>query len=134
MSQRLEAFAEILPTLPKKRAVVLAAIRSQDMAGATLADLVRLTGWQMHRLSGRVTELRDAGLLHEVGKRGGQTIWVACLPQEPARMRVKRRLVKARIESIEEADLFGRRRVVITIPSDVALEHVLPAGEIAVQI
>lgn len=135
MSQRLQAFADVLPTLPKKRAIVWETIRSQGELGATLADLVRLTGWQINRLSGRVTELRDAGYLREAGTRGGQTIWVACLPQEPIATKAKRQSVKAVLtkQAAHFQDLFGNTEITVRIPFS-AVKHLAPGASIIVKL
>lgn len=117
MSQRQEAFREILPTLPAKRAAVHGAISSQGEHGATLSELVGLLAWPINRISGRVTELSRAGMLSEAGIRGRQTIWVACLPQGQTPKPTKR-TVQARVENIGEPDLFGRTRILVSVPAD----------------
>lgn len=134
MSQRLEAFREIADTMPAKRAVVFSAISSQGEQGATLDELVGLTGWRINRLSGRVSELRDAGYLAEAGKRGRQTIWVACLPQGAAATPRKARTVQARVDAVEDPDLFGRRRIIITIPSDIPVADIRPESFVGLKI
>jgi hypothetical protein len=123
MSLSLEAYRTILPSLPAKRAKVLADIVSQGERGATLAELVGITGWSINRLSGRVSELVKAGFLREAGKRGGQTVWAACLPHEVTAAPGGPRRIKGLVETFEEPDLFGRRRILVSIPGDVSLEN-----------
>ena len=118
MTQRLEAFTEIMPTLPAKRRAVWSAINAQGSHGATLAELTVLLSWTINRISGRVSEISELGYLREAGVRGGQTVWVACLPQEVKDLPRRPRLVKARVENIESPDLFGRTRILVSVPTE----------------
>lgn len=116
MSLRLEAYTEILPKLPAARRAVWGAISALGEHGATLAELVGLLSWPINRISGRVSELSELGYLREAGQRGGQTVWAACLPQDVITTH-RARTVKARVEAVEEPDLFGRTRILVSITS-----------------
>lgn len=116
MTLQLEAFTKILPTLPAKRRMVYEQVLAQGDRGATYAELVSLMQWGINRVSGRVTELFQRGYVREAGARGGQTVWAACLPHE-VQLSHRPRTVKARVESIEEPDLFGRTRILVSITS-----------------
>lgn len=131
MSQRLEAYREIMPKLPTKRAAVYAAISSQGENGATLSELVGILGWAINRISGRVTELSRFGFLREAGVRGGQTIWVACPPQEHLALPRRRKAVKAVFEAAQEPDLFGRMTITVSIPSNIPIPHLVRGAKIS---
>lgn len=134
MSQRLEAFTTILPTLPAKRRVVFEMVVAQGENGATLAELVGLLGWAINRISGRVSELVKAGVLREAGTRGEQTIWVACSPRGPIVNPVKRQTVKATFESLFPfVDLFGDTNITIRIPHS-AVKHLAHGAKITVKL
>lgn len=73
---RAQAFLELRPELPELRRQVYEAVLAAGDPGATLRDVVISTGRPMHSVSGRVTELVNAGWLRDTGqRRDGQTIW-----------------------------------------------------------
>jgi predicted transcriptional regulator len=56
--------------LPKKRAAVFGAILSSDYrGGATIYEIAEDLKWPINCISGRVTELADAGLIHDSQQR-----------------------------------------------------------------
>lgn len=80
---QLDAWAEIQVSVPEKRLQVFQAI-SRAANGATLFELVAHLGWPVNRVSGRVTELEQRGMIvdsgatrvnPESGKRG--VVWRA---------------------------------------------------------
>lgn len=133
MTLRLEAYTGILPTLPAKRRAVWEAIAAQGEHGATLSELVGLLSWTVNRISGRVSELSELGYLREAGERGGQTVWAACLPQEVKAIH-RPRLVKARVESVELPDLFGRTRILVSIPSAKSARELKTSDTVGIRI
>jgi len=133
MSQRQEAFQEILPTLPAKRAAVLSAISSQGEHGATLDELVGILNWRINRISGRVSELQKSGYLTECGTRGRQTVWAACLPQDHAAPAPKAKPIKARILQVADMGLFGHYNFTVTIPYEARTAHIKPGAHITIK-
>lgn len=63
---QMRAFSS-LENLGEKRKAVAVAIAIK--AGATLYELVQYLGWPVNRISGRVTELKDAGVIVDSGLR-----------------------------------------------------------------
>jgi predicted transcriptional regulator len=60
------AYDEIQPTVSEKRARVLAVITKSPSA---LFDICSALGWPVNRVSGRVTELAEQGLIEDSGSR-----------------------------------------------------------------
>jgi predicted transcriptional regulator len=75
------AAASLQPTLGARQAAVLRVIREQR--GATCSEIARTLALPMHSCSGRLTELRMLGKIHDTGqKRAGPsgrlgTVWHA---------------------------------------------------------
>ena len=67
MRTQLEAYASIKESLSTRRLKVLQAIKRNR--GATLFELVGLLGWPINCISGRVTELKQKGLVMDSGRR-----------------------------------------------------------------
>lgn len=65
----VEAFQVIAPTLSERRQRILAAIVDAGAAGVTLDELSQRFGVPAHTISGRVTELKRAGLVRHTGDR-----------------------------------------------------------------
>lgn len=65
----LQAYHEIAHTLPQKRRAVFEAIHRAGEQGATLFELVDALGWPVNRVSGRVTELKEAQAIADTGER-----------------------------------------------------------------
>jgi hypothetical protein len=63
----LEAYQDILPTLSDRQKVVLAIV-SRPMCNYQIAEKL---AWPINRVTGRVTELCEKGLLFDDGKRPG---------------------------------------------------------------
>ncbi len=84
MSQAsLDAYISIAEALPEKRRrvyeVLVRYCRPDDEgSGATLKEIATALelGQQIHLVSGRVTELKNLGLIYDTGmRREGQTVW-----------------------------------------------------------
>ncbi len=64
-STQSEAFHSIT-NKEAKQLLVLTCIR--QCGNATLFELVKLLGWPVNRISGRITELKDSGDIVDTGK------------------------------------------------------------------
>ena len=65
----LDAYKGIKNELPEKRKRILEAIGSAGSKGATLFELVDITGQPVNEISGRVTELSKMGIIIGTGTR-----------------------------------------------------------------
>lgn len=61
----LDTYREILETLPSSRANVLSAIKAKQPI--TRQGISRELGWTINRVTGRVRELLDVGVIREEG-------------------------------------------------------------------
>lgn len=68
LDTQIDAYHEIEPRLPAKRRAVYECIDDDDK-GRTLFELVRVLGWPVNCVSGRVTELHKAAQIVDTGKR-----------------------------------------------------------------
>lgn len=76
MSQAsLEAYQAILPDLSRRNAQALRVII--NTGGATCSEIAGLLGIARDSVSPRVGQLKNFGIVHEGGRRKGQTVWVA---------------------------------------------------------
>jgi predicted transcriptional regulator len=64
-----ETLAAITPTLSERRQEVLAAIVAAGAPGITLDELSQRFDVPAHSISGRITELKKAGLVRHTGER-----------------------------------------------------------------
>lgn len=60
-------YEQVVPTLPERRRLVFEAIKT--LGKATLQDVSLALNRPLNALSGRLTELKRAGLIKEVGKK-----------------------------------------------------------------
>ena len=65
---QLDAYRDIQEKLPERRKIVMQLILNCGN-GLTLFEAESLLHWPVNRLSGRFTELRDAGMILDSGKR-----------------------------------------------------------------
>tara|TARA_R110000824_G_scaffold203371_3_gene387792 strand:- start:501 stop:842 length:342 start_codon:yes stop_codon:yes gene_type:complete len=63
------AFEEIKKELPFKRAIVLILLHKAALKGLTVHDLSEQLGTTPNTVSGRLTELKQMGLIHKIGTR-----------------------------------------------------------------
>lgn len=82
---QLESWDKLQGSLENRQEVVFQAISAAGDQGLTLFELVKLLGWPVNRVSGRVTELAAKGKIKnydltrvnpESGKRG--LVWFDC--------------------------------------------------------
>lgn len=66
---QLEAWQAIQDSLCKKQNEVLQVIKSAPKSGKTLFELVDALEWPVNRISGRVRELSQKGLIVDSGAR-----------------------------------------------------------------
>lgn len=69
--------------------------RPSETNGATYSEIVELTGLKVNVVTGRISELADAGLIKAIGMRGGQTVWAPSAADEVDALKAKRRDEKA---------------------------------------
>jgi len=65
---QLDAFKDIKPSLPRKRQEVYSVIASRS-EGMALFEVAKALRWPVHCVSGRITELSEAGYIEDSGKR-----------------------------------------------------------------
>ena len=65
---QMDAFRDIKPSLPEKRQQVYSVIASRP-EGMALFEVAKALRWPVHCVSGRITELREAGYIEDSGKR-----------------------------------------------------------------
>jgi|TARA_Y100000296_G_scaffold38168_1_gene44190 DNA-binding MarR family transcriptional regulator len=61
----IETYKDIIDTLPRSRANVLSVIR--QFSGVTRQGIAKTLDWEINRVTGRVKELIDAGVIVEEG-------------------------------------------------------------------
>lgn len=115
------AYAEIVDSLPEKRAKVFAAITGAG--GTTIRETCAYMGWPWTTVSARFHELAEAGLIKGTGKRDGQTVWDTAKPDEVDALRATRKAAK-RYETEVESSVpsilrEGMTRVEVYIPTAV---------------
>lgn len=66
---QIQSYNEVKDKLPQSRLVVLSAIVGTGDRGLTLFELVGALGVPVNRISGRVTELSEAGLIVDSKRR-----------------------------------------------------------------
>lgn len=64
----LEAYEEIKPTLGEKQRMVLSLLE-KTIKPMTNSEIARALGWSINRVTPRVFELREKGVVAEAGKR-----------------------------------------------------------------
>lgn len=80
---QMQAWDDIQEKLPFTRKKVFDVIKNHGDFGATTVTLSMVLGWPINCVSGRVTELCDAGLIRDSGRRGVNpsgkkaVLWVA---------------------------------------------------------
>lgn len=65
---QFESYKKLWPTIGRKQREVLSVIQ-RSPCGLALFEISESLGWPLHCVSGRVTELKDVGLVQDSGKR-----------------------------------------------------------------
>lgn len=65
----LEAYREIQPYLGNAQRQVMDIMSMFRLTGMTNMEIAKQLGWSINRVTPRVKELRDKGLVKEIGKR-----------------------------------------------------------------
>lgn len=66
-STSLQAYASIVPTLGNRCATVLQAIL--DLGPCTQKDVKNHLGWEINKVTGRFTNLKDLGIIRDSGRK-----------------------------------------------------------------
>jgi len=82
----LEAYRKVLPKIGTRQRDVLEVIRNHE--GITNCEIAEELGWSINRITGRVLELREMGLVEDAGVRmlpGQRKMhgWKVCSKQTP---------------------------------------------------
>jgi len=78
-AQSNAAFEGIEETLTQRQNQVLGAIEMLDRysgKGATLHDIAHWLRLGANKISGRITQLKAMGKIHQIGRRDGCAVWV----------------------------------------------------------
>jgi DNA-binding transcriptional regulator GbsR (MarR family) len=104
----LAAYDDIRDTLSAKRAKVLGIIKMLD--GATLYEISKNLGWSINRVSGRVTELCDLGIVEDPGDRKvNPSSGKNCIIWKPVRKKPSE-LKNARVRVIKARESYLKAR------------------------
>ena len=76
----VEANARASHRKPQQRETIAAMIEAHGAAGMTSQEIERLTGWAKNRFSGRISELKAAGVVKVHGApRNGCDVLIHCI-------------------------------------------------------
>lgn len=84
IAPRMQAFLNIETKMASRRLLILKTVRNAGPIGLTLNEIGNRLGQSINKFSGRVSELKKAGLLEPLKlngktiKRRRQTVWNAC--------------------------------------------------------
>lgn len=105
---QVQAYKDVLPTLPRKRGIVFSRILG-SMSGMSSYEIEEATGWGQQIVSGRIAELADQGLIEDSGmRRSGRygkpiVVWKAVEgPPRPRQRKMSYEQAVARLQDREE--------------------------------
>jgi len=68
-----DAYDSIQDTIPEKQSAVYSIFKNEPDRDFTNEQVKEILGWEINRITPRVKELTDAGLIVVVGKREGKS-------------------------------------------------------------